>query len=89
MRIAVTGLGAVSAFGWGAGRLYDGLLRGETAAAPLEVFDADGYRTRLAAQVPPGGPPDPARVRTARPHRRTPDGASGLHNDLRSFAVFF
>jgi 3-oxoacyl-[acyl-carrier-protein] synthase II len=66
MRVAITGLGAVSAFGWGARALHDGLLGGRSAARELTVFDPDGQRTRLAAQVPDGGPQDPARVRTER-----------------------
>jgi len=66
MRVAVTGIGAVSAFGWGAGALEDGLLGGQSAAREITVFDPEGQRTRLAAQVPDGGPPDPARVRTER-----------------------
>ncbi len=49
----VTGLGAVSAWGWGVRPLWQGLLSGRTAIAALDRFPADDQRTGLAAQVPP------------------------------------
>jgi 3-oxoacyl-[acyl-carrier-protein] synthase II len=52
----VTGLGAVSAWGWGVRPLWQGLLSGRTAIAPLDRFPSENQRTRLAAQAPP--PPD-------------------------------
>ena len=65
MRVAVTGIGAVSAFGWGADRLRDGLLSGVTAATTVTVFDPEGHRTKIAAQVPGRGPDEAARVKSA------------------------
>jgi 3-oxoacyl-[acyl-carrier-protein] synthase II len=50
--IAVTGLGAVTAFGWGAPALWDGLRRGVAAVGPFTRFDASRHRTHLAAEVP-------------------------------------
>ncbi|MHC4960326.1 MAG: beta-ketoacyl-[acyl-carrier-protein] synthase family protein [Planctomycetota bacterium] len=66
MRVAVTGIGAVSAFGWGTDRLRDGLLSGASAATTLTVFDPEGHRTRIAAQVPGRGPDERARVKSER-----------------------
>ena len=54
--IVVTGLGAVTAFGWGVLPLWEGLRRGVAAIASFERFDATRHRTHLAAEVPP----DPA-----------------------------
>jgi 3-oxoacyl-[acyl-carrier-protein] synthase II len=45
-------LGAVTPFGWGADRLWDGVRRGVTAIGPFTRFDAARHRTHLAAEVP-------------------------------------
>ena len=58
-RIVVTGLGAVSAWGWGRELLWRGLVSGETAIAGLSRFDAPGLRTRIAGQVPGQAPAEP------------------------------
>jgi 3-oxoacyl-[acyl-carrier-protein] synthase II len=50
--IVVTGLGAVTPFGWGVNPLWEGLRRGITAIGPFDRFDASRHRTHLAAQVP-------------------------------------
>jgi len=50
--IVVTGLGAVTPFGWGAERLWAGARRGITAIGPFTRFDASRHRTHLAAEVP-------------------------------------
>ena len=52
--VAVTGLGAVSGYGWGVPALWEGLLSGRTAIRCVERFDPGAYRTRLAAEVPAG-----------------------------------
>ncbi len=52
VRIVVTGVGAVSAWGWGASQLWAGLLTGETRIAEPRRFDTRDQRTRLAAEVP-------------------------------------
>ena len=61
--VVVTGLGAVSAFGWGAELLAQGLVKGNTTLAPPERFDTQGHRTHLASEVPtrqaPAGPAVP------------------------------
>lgn len=51
-RIAVTGLGAVSAWGWGVEPLWRGLASGRTAIGPLTRFAGEGHRTAVAAEVP-------------------------------------
>ncbi len=49
----VTGIGAVSAWGWSAGELWLGLLSGTTGVAEVQRFDVAGQRTRVAGEVPP------------------------------------
>jgi 3-oxoacyl-[acyl-carrier-protein] synthase II len=51
-RFVVTGLGAVSAWGWGVDPLWAGLLSGRTAIGPLRRFAGEGHRTGVAAEVP-------------------------------------
>ncbi len=52
-RVAVTGLGAVSGYGWGIKALWRGLLSGEPRLGPFDAFDHRRHRTHVAAQVPP------------------------------------
>ncbi len=49
----VTGIGAVSAWGWSAGELRRGLASGEAAIGRPRRFDSRRHRTHLAAEVPP------------------------------------
>lgn len=53
-RVVITGLGAVSGFGWGTAALWEGLRAGRSAIRPITRFDAASHRTRCAAQVPHG-----------------------------------
>ncbi|MCM2268878.1 MAG: beta-ketoacyl-[acyl-carrier-protein] synthase family protein [Thermoanaerobaculia bacterium] len=56
--VAVTGLGAVSGFGWGVAPFRRGLAAGVTAIVEFDRFEAAAYRTRVAAQAPaPGAAP--------------------------------
>jgi len=55
-RVVVTGVGAVSAWGWGRDELWSGLCSGKTAIQGFSRFDHRDFRTHVAAQVPP--PPD-------------------------------
>jgi 3-oxoacyl-[acyl-carrier-protein] synthase II len=57
-RVAVTGLGAVCAWGWGVPALREGLSSGKTAIAPFARFDHSRHRTHVAGEVPEG--PGPA-----------------------------
>jgi 3-oxoacyl-[acyl-carrier-protein] synthase II len=50
--VGVTGIGAVSAFGWGIEPLWAGLSAGQTAIGDFDRFDHGEYSTHLAAQVP-------------------------------------
>jgi 3-oxoacyl-[acyl-carrier-protein] synthase II len=50
-RIAITGLGAVTGYGWGLDELWKGLLSGKSAAHPIAFPDFVG----IAATVPDGG----------------------------------
>jgi 3-oxoacyl-[acyl-carrier-protein] synthase II len=55
--IAVTGMGAVSAWGWSVESLRQGMAAGRTGIAPARTLDTSGQRTHCAAEVPPP-PPD-------------------------------
>jgi len=50
-RVAVTGLGVVSALGQGAESTFSRLVRGDRAIAPLTLFDALDARSRVAAEI--------------------------------------
>jgi hypothetical protein len=65
--IVVTGLGAVTPYGWGVEPLWEGILGGVTRVAPFTRFDATRHRTHLAAEVPPGNdlPPSFSRLSIA------------------------
>jgi 3-oxoacyl-[acyl-carrier-protein] synthase II len=56
-RAVITGLGAVSAWGWGVPALRAGLRSGRTAIRPFARFDHRRHRTHVAGEVPPGPPP--------------------------------
>jgi len=57
-RVVVSGIGAVSAFGWGTEVLRRGLHSGRTAIGIPKRFDTTGQRTHLVAEVPE--PPEDA-----------------------------
>ena len=50
-RVVVTGLGAVSPIGIGAGEFWTGLIEGRNGIGPVTHFDASEYRSKLAAEV--------------------------------------
>ncbi len=52
MRIFVTGIGIVSPLGIGVETTFDGLLAGRRGIGALNLFDPDGCRSELAAEVP-------------------------------------
>ena len=60
-RAVITGLGAVSAWGWGVDALRAGLRSGRTAIGPFQRFDHSRHRTHVAGEVPAGPPPGFAR----------------------------
>jgi 3-oxoacyl-[acyl-carrier-protein] synthase II len=51
-RVVITGVGAVSAWGWNAVSLWDGLVSGRTGLGRAERFDTTGQRTEVAGEVP-------------------------------------
>ena len=51
-RVAVSGLGVVSPYGAGVKTFWAGLSTGECAIRPLTVIDTEGFRSRIAAEVP-------------------------------------
>src|SRR6478736_6247846 len=56
-RVAVTGLGAVTALGPDVASLERGMREGRTGVRPCTLFDVAGFRTNLAAQCPDPTPP--------------------------------
>jgi 3-oxoacyl-[acyl-carrier-protein] synthase II len=63
-RVVVTGLGAVTAAGWGVPALHAALRAGSTAIGAFDRFDHTAQRTHVAGQVPPC----PDDVRRRYPH---------------------
>ena len=49
----MTGIGAISPWGWSDTELWQGLLSGKSHITEPERFDTTGHRTRLAGEVPP------------------------------------
>jgi len=56
MDVVITGLGAISPHGRGVAVLWNGLIEGRSALAPLTLFDASMFRSPLAGVV--AGYPD-------------------------------
>jgi 3-oxoacyl-[acyl-carrier-protein] synthase II len=56
LRVVITGIGAVSAFGWGVDALRKGLQSGKTAITEAKSFNTDGHRTRVAGEAPDAPP---------------------------------
>jgi 3-oxoacyl-[acyl-carrier-protein] synthase II len=53
-RVLVTGLGVVSPYGAGRHAFWGGLAAGRCAIGPIGLFETDGFRARIGAEVPPG-----------------------------------
>src|SRR3954471_865559 len=68
-RGVITGLGAVSAAGWGVAPLREALRSGLTAIGPFDRFDHARQRTHLAGQVPPQPSPSVGAVCSPRWNR--------------------
>src|SRR5258708_24245997 len=51
-RVAITGVGLVTALGATREESWRRMVAGECGIGPTTVFDAEGYRSRIAAQVP-------------------------------------
>lgn len=52
----VTGIGAVSTWGWGADELWRGLSSGKSGITEARQFDTRGQRTHIAGEVPAEAP---------------------------------
>lgn len=65
-RAVVTGLGAVSPFGLGVKRFWDGLGAGACAIGPLTLFAPTGLRCAIAAELPDVPPGSARRSRADR-----------------------
>jgi 3-oxoacyl-[acyl-carrier-protein] synthase II len=50
-RVAITGIGIVSSLGTTREETWSGLLAGACGVGPVTVFDTEGYRSRVAAEV--------------------------------------
>jgi len=62
-RAVVTGVGVVSAWGWGREPFWRGILGGGTAIRRFCRFDHAGYRTHVAGEVPPAPAALPGSIR--------------------------
>ena len=51
--IVVSGLGLVSPYGAGVKSFWTGLAAGTCAIKPITLIDTEGFRSRIAAEVPP------------------------------------
>ena len=51
-RVVVTGLGVVSPYGRGCEVYWQGLAQGQCMIGPLTLFPTDGFRSRLAGELP-------------------------------------
>src|SRR4029450_1919377 len=52
--VAVTGLGVVSPFGAGVKTFWEGISSGRCALPPITLIATEGFRCRIAAEVPAG-----------------------------------
>ena len=65
-RVVITGLGAVTPIGNGAGGLWAGVLRGVSAVRRVTRFDASVFRSQLAAEIDDFRPEDSLDPRRAK-----------------------
>ena len=50
-RVVVTGMGALTPLGLDVQSFWEGMMRGESGAAPITHFDASGFDTQFACEV--------------------------------------
>ncbi|HMH49603.1 MAG TPA: beta-ketoacyl-[acyl-carrier-protein] synthase family protein [Candidatus Acidoferrum sp.] len=82
--VVVTGLGAVSPFGTGVKAFWQGITAGACAIRPITLIETEGFRSRIAAEVPGavGGS-----ARRARADRLALTAASEALDDARLSAA--
>jgi 3-oxoacyl-[acyl-carrier-protein] synthase II len=68
-QMTITGIGAVTGYGWGKQQLWDGLLSGKPAATLVSGYGRDRDETVWLAPVPAGGDPADGASRSARAMR--------------------
>jgi 3-oxoacyl-[acyl-carrier-protein] synthase II len=51
-RVVVTGIGCLASIGANREEVWSSLVEGRCGIAPVTLFDADGYRSRIAAEIP-------------------------------------
>ena len=51
-RVVVTGIGAIASVGATREKVWNALLEGRSGIGPVTLFDATGYRSHLAAEIP-------------------------------------
>jgi 3-oxoacyl-[acyl-carrier-protein] synthase II len=64
--VLVTGLGAVSPFGSGVKAYWGGVAAGACAIRPITLIETEGFRCRLAAEIPERVPGSPRQSRADR-----------------------
>jgi len=50
-RVVVTGFGAITPIGNNAKEYWENLVKGESGAAPITLFDATNFKTKFACEV--------------------------------------
>ena len=50
-RVVVTGFGALTPIGNNANEYWESLVKGESGAAPITLFDATNFKTRFACEI--------------------------------------
>ena len=50
-RIAITGIGMICALGTQREAVWEHMLAGQCGIGPVTLFDTEGYRSRIAAEV--------------------------------------
>jgi len=65
-RVVITGLGAITPLGKSVSEYWDGLIKGESGAAPITLFDCSKFKTRFACEVKDFEPTDYLEKKEAR-----------------------
>ncbi|MGB0094073.1 MAG: beta-ketoacyl-[acyl-carrier-protein] synthase family protein [Solirubrobacteraceae bacterium] len=89
IRVAITGIGAVTPVGRDAPRTWTALKEGRSGIGPITTFDASTYPVRIAGMVEDFDPeeqlPDPRRIRHL--HRGAAFGVAAGAEALRAAAI--